>query len=579
MNDRPAIIRAENFSCRYDSDAPLALRRIELEIQPGEFVVVLGPSGGGKSTLALAVNGIIPHELRSSETAGEVFVEGLAVSQRPPHELMRAVGTVLQDPEWQLTTFTVADELAFAAENLGFPPVRIHERVAEVARLLHLENLLDRSPDELSGGEKQRVAIAACLVPSPPVLLLDEPLSELDPIGKQEVIATVRDLNTQHGSTVLFIEHNLHAVAPYADRVIVVAGGSVIAAGPPRAILADRVVAATTGLRLPQPVEIAELLGIQRSTMPLTMSELVSVAGGMPGGAVGDTTVSSAADETPTTDATPALTATDLRFAYPGGADVVAGVDLHLREGEYVGLIGANGAGKSTVARLLVGLLTPQHGTIRLRDEPLRGMSRREISSRIGYVFQNPDYQFFSRTCRDEVAVGLRLHDYSAEEAKELATAVLDELGMAKFADHHPHFLSRGQRRRVAVASMLAMRPQVLVLDEPTTGLDSGAATAMLDLVDELRDRGHAVLLLTHEMWAVLERCDRVVMLDDGRVRLDDDPRRAFARHDVLAECGITAPPLAELFELLPGGPPALLPRTSEDAAALLDRRSAGNGR
>jgi energy-coupling factor transport system ATP-binding protein len=252
-------------------------------------------------------------------------------------------------------------------------------------------------------------------------------------------------------------------------------------------------------------------------------------------------------------------------------------VDLTVREGEYVGLIGQNGAGKSTLARLLVGLLRPGAGTVALGGRPLTGLSRGEIASRIGYVFQNPDFQFFKGTCFAEVAFGLKLRGLPEAEVEERAMAALSALGMGAYRDEHPHFFSRGQRRRVAIATVLAMEPEVIVLDEPTTGLDTGTAARLLDVIDALRERGHAIVILTHEMRAVLERCDRLVLVHDGRIVLDDDPRRAFEEREVLERCHVRPPPLAELFGCLPCSP-TLLPRTSEEAAGLVARLSSGAG-
>jgi len=563
-------VRVSDFSCRYGADGPLRLRHVSLEVGLGEFVAVVGPSGGGKSSLAFSINGIIPHEIRGSETAGEVRVLDLAVREHPPHELAGRVGTVLQDPEWQLVTFTVEDELAFGPENLGVPPEEIRERVARAARLLGLEGLLDRSPDELSGGQKQRVAIASGLALSPPVLLLDEPLSELDPAGKRAVMEAVTSLNKEHGVTVLFVEHNLDLVADHADRVIIVADGRVLACGPPGEVFSDREVLSAARLRPPQPMEVASLLppALRPARPPLSMAELL----GSLREAEPDTAPSRVPHRAPLPPGSRrfVVRAEGLRYRYPGGREAVRGIDLTVMEGEYIGLIGQNGAGKSTLAKLLAGLLRPERGKVMLGGRPLDRLSRREIVAHIGYVFQNPDFQFFSDTCLEEVAFGLRLRGLPEADAARRATAALESLGVGDYRDDHPHFLSRGQRRRVAIASVLALEPRLIVLDEPTTGLDVGTATHLLDVVDGLRERGHAIVMLTHEMRAVLERCDRLVLIQDGQVALDDDPRRAFKEREVLEDCGIRPPPLAELVEGLPWCSQSLLPRTSREAAALM---------
>jgi len=577
-------VRFEDYSCRYGAEEPLRLERITLEIARGEFVAIVGPSGGGKSTLAFSVNGIVPHEIRSSETAGDVFVLDLKVSGRKPHELVRSVGTVLQDPEWQLVTFTVEDEIAFGPENLGVAPEEIRERVDRVADLLGLTDLLDRSPDELSGGQKQRVAVAACLALSPPILLLDEPLSELDPAGKDAVMGAVSSLNREHGLTVLLVEHNLDLVAPHADRLVAVAGGRIVADGPPRDVFSDPEVLRATGLKAPQPMEVASLLPpeLRCERPPLSAAELAESLMARNEAVPRVVTPDEPSRPTAIGARRAVVEARGLRYRYPDGPEAVAGVDLTVREGEYVGLIGQNGAGKSTLAKLLVGLLRPGAGTVALDGRPLAGLSRREIASRIGYVFQNPDFQFFKGTCFAEVAFGLELRGLPEAEVEERAVAALSALGMEAYRDEHPHFLSRGQRRRVAIATVLAMEPEVIVLDEPTTGLDTGTAARLLDVIDALRERGHAIMMLTHEMRAVLERCDRLVLVHDGRIVLDDDPRRAFGEKEVLERCHLRPPPLAELFGGLPWSP-TLLPRTGEEAGrpprpALLGRGAGRQG-
>jgi energy-coupling factor transport system ATP-binding protein len=557
--DAEAAVRVAEFSCRYGAGQPLRLERVSLQVAEGELVAVLGPSGGGKSTLALAVNGIVPHELEGSETAGDVWVRGLRVAEHRVDELVREVGTVLQDPDWQLVSGTVADELALTLENLGVPPPEIGGRVRAAAWRLGIEHLLARSPDELSGGEQQRVAIAACLAVEPPVLVLDEPLSELDQEGKRAVLEAVAGLHQDRGTTVLFIDHNVDLVAPLADRVVLLSSGRVVADGPPRTVLADPRPRERAGVPAPQVMEIAAALPerIRPPAPPLTVGELPTA--GEPRPAVPDSPDARVS-------AAPAIAVHGAWFGY-GPDDVLRDVTLAVHPGEYVALVGSNGAGKSTLARLLAGLLRPRLGAVELGGRPLSGLPRREIARRAGCVFQNPDVQFFTSTCQEEVAFGLRLHGLESAEIEARVSDTLDELGLAEFAREHPHFLSRGQRRRLALATALALRPAVLVLDEPTTGLDGGTAGRLLDLVDRLRARGHAIVVLTHEMRVVLERAERVVVLHAGRIVADGDPRRLLTDADLVGRCGI-APPVAA--QVAPGS------RTSAEAAARLAGRVEG---
>lgn len=557
-------VRLVDFSCRYGRGAPLRLQHVSLDVHAGEFVAIAGPSGGGKSTLGYSLNGIVPHEIKGSETAGDVLVGELRVSDHPPHELARMVGSVLQDPEWQLVTFTVRDEIAFALENLGLDRHEIDRRVSEAGGALGLVELLDRSPDQLSGGEKQRVAIAACMALQPRVLLLDEPLAEVDPAGKRQVLDAVTSLHRERSTTVLLIDHNLELVAPRSDRMIVVANGGIEVDASPRS---PRVWSTPAGLKPPQALEIAALVRWPApAPRPLSMSELageVSRLGLGPGRAAVASEVESATSQT-------VIEAEGLRFRYPSGQQAITDVDLVVREGELIGVAGPNGAGKSTLAKLLVGLLRPQAGRVSVRGVPLERLRRSELARRIGYVFQDPDYQFFRATCFEEVAFGLRLHGLAERDVDRRVMDSLDALGVAGCRDEHPHFLSRGQRRRVAIATVLAMEPDVLILDEPTSGVDGRTADRLLDTVEALRRRAHAVLLLTHEMRPILERCSRLLVVHDGQLKADGDPRALFGEASRVRRFGLEPPPLTELFGRLWPPSPSLLPRTSADAARLL---------
>ena len=571
MNNTPAIL-AEKFRCRYTNGDVLRLKDITIELSPGDFVAIVGPSGGGKSTLGLAINGLIPHEIEGSETGGGMYVLGCEVKRQKPHDLFRMVGTVLQDPEWQLVTFTVADEIAFGLENLGVPVPDIIERVNKLSGLLSIDDLLDRSPDELSGGQKQRIAIASCLAMEPPILLLDEPMAELDPAGKQTVLEAVVSLNKEHGVTVLFIDHNLDVIAPHADSVIVIENGEIVAQGPPEKVFGDRELLETIRLRPPQSVEISTALPshLQLSSPALSVISLldsISARDLPPLRYVPDDE-----HEDPVRSDDVVAKAEQLWFKYPDGPEAVRGVDFTIRQGDFIGVIGQNGSGKSTLAKLLTNLLTPDRGEVTVYGESIRQLARDQIASKIGFVFQNPDFQFFSKTCYEEVAFGMILKQVDQKEIERKVDAVFEQLEIVEYKDEHPHFLSRGQRRRVAIASVLVLEPNIIVLDEPTTGLDTGAVTRMLDVVRGLHRDGHTIVMLTHEMRAVLEYCNRVMLMHQGAIMLDDDPSRTFHQREILESCDIRLPPVAEFITAFSWQEPPIIPRTSAEAAALVAR-------
>lgn len=542
------VVAAEQFWFRYTPQDEPRLKNITFSVRPGEFVAVIGPSGGGKSTLSMAVNGIIPHEWEQCQTSGRVLVGGKDTRHHKPQQLVLTVGTVLQDPEWQLIRPTVVDELVFGMENIGVPAAEMQQRLNEVVRLFELEKLLQRQPDDLSGGEKQRVAIAAAFAMQPQVLVLDEATAELDPAGKESLLAAVRHINKTLGTTILFIDHNLEVVVPTADRVLVIAHGELLKNGTPREVMSDTALLAELGFDVPQVSQIAQLIDaeLRSADLPLTAPEL---SGWLNARGITVQAPQPVPVAAPSGDAV--LTVSHVSYRYEGtDGGHVTDVSFQVQPGEFIGLVGRNGAGKSTLSRLCAGLLTPQSGTVAGRHGSFAEAGQLEIVKQVAYVFQNPDYQFFEPTVFREVSFGLRLQKVPEAEIEERVRYVLERLGIWQYRDEHPHFLSRGERRRVAIASVLALRPPMLILDEPTTGLDQAASRRMSDLIADLARDGHAIMMATHDMRVVAERCSRVLVMHGGRLIADTTPRALFADEALLARAALMRPPLAELSNL-----------------------------
>ncbi|MFO7246904.1 MAG: energy-coupling factor transporter ATPase [Thermaerobacter sp.] len=557
------VVKVENFYFRYRAGEPIRLSDICFEVKPGQFVAIIGPSGCGKSTLSMALNGIIPHEMEQCEIAGTVLVAGKNTRQHRPQELVVHVGTVLQDPEWQLTRPTVEDEIAFALENLGVPRGEIARRIDAVVDLFGLGEFRERSPNELSGGQKQRVAIAAAFAMEPDILLLDEPMSELDPAGKHLLMDAVLTLRARRNTTILFIDHNLELVLPHADQVLLLQGGRLLRDAPPGVLFADRQALEAVGFEPPQVTQAlaAAWPEVPRETLPLSAEAAarlirdrlkVPVPAGAGGEAAPRPDGGGGTAPDGEGDAPVVARLEDVVFRYPGAArPAVDGVDLTIHRGELVCLIGANGAGKSTLARLVAGLLRPTRGVVSVGGTPLTALGQAEIARRVGYVFQNPDFQFFNTTVFNEIAFALRLQKLPEDQIRQRVEEVAEGLGIAPYLQEHPHFLSRGERRRVAIATVLAMRPDLIVLDEPTTGLDQATARRMMDLVLSLKAQGRTILLLTHEMQWVAAAGDRAVVMAGGRVLADGRPAEIFAMGDQLHQAGIVLPPLLELGRML----------------------------
>ena len=496
-----------------EREAP-ALRELSWTVAPGEFVTVTGPSGSGKSTLLRCLNGLTPH-FSGGTFDGIVTVAGHDTRHYSPRVLARLTGFVFQDPEAQFVAGRVDDEIAFGMEQLGIPPVTMRKRVEEVLDLLGIAALRDREIATLSGGERQRVAVAAALALQPSILALDEPTSQLDPWGAEEVLAALNRLNEDLGLTVVLAEHRLERVVAHADRLTVLApGGSIALDGPPRESLRHTEIETlpallALGRRLnwdPLPLSIKEGRSAQRRDAAL---------GRMPAPAPSD----------------PAL---------PGGASVVtlqrvsAGwerysvlrdVDLDVRPGELIALMGRNGSGKTTLLRLVAGLHRPSSGRVLITGQDTTRLHPADIAQTVGYLPQNPSALFFAETLRAELAFTLKHHPLSGLEPE----ATLTSLGLEHATDRNPRDLSGGERERAALAAVLVGGPRVLLLDEPTRGMDAARKRTLAMMLHRLRDDGVAILLATHDVELVAEVASRVVLVGDGRIVADGGPRTVLA--------------------------------------------------
>ncbi|MFF2484503.1 ABC transporter ATP-binding protein [Paenibacillus sp. NPDC058071] len=574
------MITFDNYSCTYSSGKPM-LHRLNLNITPGEFVFVTGPSGGGKSTLCFSINGLIPHETEGSTYQGSVTVDGNRVQDVYPNDLVSVVGTVLQDPEWQLVRGTVKEELTFTLENIGLSTDEIDRRLEEVVERVEIQSLLLRSTLDLSGGQKQRVAIAACLMTKPKVIVLDEPTAELDPLGKEMVLDTIRQLHQEWGYTIVFVDHNLDVSMPYVDRVIVVAEGKIVADAPPSRLYDEPLV--REWLPMPQVIELARKLGVkiddeQRYECdPLTVEELRKALHHR--GVIRPEPPKQRTNHKSEAEAVPAgetlLELKNITFRYRKQEDEMTIKPLNLRigRGEFAAVIGRNGAGKSTLCKLITGLLQPHGGELLIHGKPSSEYRADQRVRHIGFVFQNPDYQFVRRTVYDEVAYGLNVQKLPADEIDARVKKVTKLLQIDKYLQEHPHFLSRGERRRVAIASILVMQPEVIILDEPTTGLDSVRCREMMDYITELWRQGHTIIMLTHDMRVVADYIPRTIVLSQGQIVWDAPTREVFSKGKELERYHITLPPAVELSHVWGWAQVALTSDELVDALSVHDLR------
>ncbi len=535
------VISIEDLSFTYRETAHPALHRVNGQIEDGTFTVIMGHGGAGKSTLCAALNALVPHFFQGDYT-GRVLVKDRVVGESRVADMSRLVGLVLQDFEAQLFSTSVELEVAFGPENHCLPRDEIERRIERYLDFVGLSALRKREPASLSGGQKQRLAIASVLALEPEVLVMDEATTDLDPIGREEVLS-VADMLRQEKRTLLVVDHEPETAAD-ADQVWLMREGSVVAQGTPRAVMTDLDALASCGVKPPPTVELFHTLGWPGS--PLTLEEAIAVieknrlAQRRP--------LNLETLHCPGADQPIILEAQDLGHVYPTrNVEALRDVNLQIREGEFVAILGQNGSGKTTLAKHFNGLLQPTSGEMRVGGRPTREASRRQLAQMVGYVFQNPDHQIFASTVREEVGFSLKMAGFDAETIKKRVAEALETVGLAGYEEEIPFVLTKGERQRVAVASVLATQPQVIILDEPTTGLDYRHQRNIMEMLRMLNRRGHTVIIITHSMWVAAEYADRTIVLKDGRILLDGPTRAIFAQEERLAETALRPPTLLRL--------------------------------
>ncbi|WP_374940936.1 ABC transporter ATP-binding protein [Microbacterium sp. zg.Y1084] len=547
----PPLLRVRDLAVRYPGAASSAPTSATLSIDPGEVVLLLGPSGSGKSTLALSLNGLIPQAVPAA-VAGSVRVAGEDAGTTPVARLATRVGMVFQDPDAQLVTGTVLDEVAFGPENLRLPAPEVLARAEEALRRVGLWERRGENPDHLSGGGRQRLAIACALALQSPLLVLDEPTANLDPRGIEEFYRALGDIATTGDRAILLIEHNLDAAIGLVDRVVALdAAGGTVVDGPVGDVLRTRAAELhDMGVWLPTATLAALRLrraGYRLDPLPLTPGELRDALQAEPA----PVTPTGTADDAAPASAparrrnAPVVQVRGLTVAR-GRREVLHDVDLDVRAGEFVAVVGANGAGKTTLVQAIAGVVRPPRGRVEVGGIDPGRADARTLHRRIGFVFQNPEHQFIAGTVFDELAHGLRLQRVPEPQVRERTDELLERFGLADKADVHPFLLSGGQKRRLSVGTALVAGAPVLVLDEPTFGQDRARADELLTLLRDLNRQGTTIIVVTHDMQLVTEYADRTVVLGDGRLLAAGATPEVFADEALLARAGLRPPPLRE---------------------------------
>ena len=519
MAERKPIISFRNFSFQYRAQKRPTLTDINLEIYPGERVLIAGPSGSGKSTLAGCINGLNPFSNPGACT-GTLTVDGVDAPHSSLFELSAHVGTVLQDPDGQFIGLTVGEDIAFALENSCTPQNEMHAITRHAAELVGIENHLGYAPHELSGGQKQRVSLAGVMVDQVKILLFDEPLANLDPAAGKQAIELIDEIQKKTDTTVLIIEHRLEDVLwRNVDRIVLVNGGTILADLRPDELLSGSLLA-ENGIREPLYVTALRYAGVDITPdkHPAHVDSLV----------LDDTDTQKLRDwftarprPAAQPEREPLLEVKGLSFGYQKGQQTLRDVSFSIGKGEMVSIVGRNGAGKSTLSKLICGFETPDAGEIFLNGKPLAEENIRRRAQHIGYVMQNPNQMISKTMIYDEVALGLQRSGLTEEQIREKVEATLRVCGLYPFRNWPISALSFGQKKRVTIASVLVLDPELILLDEPTAGQDFRHYTDIMEFLRGLNARGVTVVMITHDMHLMLEYTRRALVFCDGRLIAD----------------------------------------------------------
>lgn len=577
------VISLEDVTFTYEGDV-VALRDLNLTARKGEFVVVLGANGAGKSTLCYLLSGIVPH-IYGGRRLGYVSVAGLDPWDEPMYTTSQRCGVLMQDPEVQLFMPTVRSELAFGPSNLGVDREEIMRRSRDALSLVRLEGLEEHNPRDLSGGQKQRAALASVLTMAPQVLVLDEPTSQLDPLGRWEVVEAIERLKQKGDLTIVMTTHETEEILRLADQVLVLEKGTPVLQGPPADVFTNPAQLESAGVKTPALMMVEstlvrsngagdDALGDESGKVDITLSQVADQ--------IREEVKRDRLDVRPEALSRPqavdpeapvVVEARNLTMEYPGPPPVTAlrDVNVKVRRGEFVGIIGQNGSGKSTLVKCLVGLLRPKTGEVLFKGESISGLSVGEIARRIGLVLQNPDYQLFTTYSHEEIRFGLRNVGVPPDEIEDRVDEALEMVGLSEEAELFPFRLSFGDRRKLAVAATMALGPEVLIMDEPTTAQDHRGRYQLADLARRFHDeKGGTVLMITHDVDLIARYAHRLIVLYEGEVLLDGPTAEVFSQVEALKRSFVVPPVAAQVAAELTsvGVPPQVM--TLEDLYQVL---------
>lgn len=568
QNKGGTIIEIKDLWYTYPGRLEPTLKGINLKIEEGEFVLLTGPTGCGKSTLLKTLNGIIPHE-SGGVFSGSIKIAGTETGDSNQMELSRRVGLVFQNPDDQIFSTIVEDEVAFGPENLCLEREEIDKKVGDALRMVGMSGHRLNSTNALSGGQKQRICIASMLAMMPEILAMDEPVSQMDPAGTQEILNTVRELNRKMNITILLVEHRLHELAPFADRVVIMDSGKIIFDQPASKAFDHLEVFHRLGLRVPEPVELCHTLGIKASpfsaeeTFPLLnkgdfkektktylkrpeMKERANSMNCSDPMSCSDSMSCSDPISCSVQNTEPVISIRDLWSGYDKNRMVLKGINLEIHRGERVAVMGTNGSGKSTLLLNLAAMLKPYKGSVKVFGEDTKPKNPYSFAGRIGFVFQNPDLMLFCDSTEEEARFGPVQLKY--KDIEERTRTSLEAMSILDLKQDLPQSLSRGQRLRTAVASVLSIDPELILLDEPTTGQDRVNIEQMMDY---FKNKGSTLVFCTHDIEIAMLYATRILVMNEGQIIADGKGRDIIKNIDILRKASLTQPPVVEIANYL----------------------------
>lgn len=543
----------KKLSFTYTGNQESSLKNISFIVKKGSILLITGAAGAGKTTLCRCINGLIPHFF-GGEMKGDVMVKGYSTKKYDIGFFSSFIGFLFQDPSSQLIAPTILDEVAFGPENLGLDRGEILRRIKYALKMVRLEGYEDRSPHSLSGGEQQACALASIIAMDPQIYVLDEPTSNLDPIGTLNMFKLIRKLVEEEKRTTILVEHKLSEALPIADYMLVLKDGEIKLFGRPREILSRIKELKEIGLKIPHVVLIADFLrkkSIPVDQTPITLDEGVSILRKIlekkrPLPRIDDEKIDSNQKNNLI------IKVEDLWYTYmPVNIEAIRGVSLDIYENEFIAIIGQNGSGKTTLVKHFNGLLKPTRGKVYVYGVDTEYAEVAELSKRVGYVFQNPDNQLFSKTVREELAFGPKNLGVKKEEIENRIKEVSMSLGLENYLNRNPMSLSKGERQKVAVASVLTMKPNVLIVDEPTTGQDYRTAKDMMEFYKRLHREGKTIIVVTHDIDLAAEYSQRIIVMWRGKVLLEGNSRKVLSQSDILEKTYIRPPQITLLFQKL----------------------------